>query len=191
MYTIEIDMRQAFAKLGLAFEEYAKQVREKALYRALNDGFSDVMVTQLKRILVKQTGLPYSKTSGAITLRKAHAGRLEVRITAKDTYHRLSEFGLRGALGKNKKISAAPWGRRQTFRNTWIMPVSKGGALEAFKRVDGKARVLWGPNISREMIRPGRESLTSIETARMDVFLKRIPHHLSLAVAEAKAKSGT
>jgi hypothetical protein len=106
--------------------------------------------TQVKRALVRQTGIKYGQINSAVKTIRASAASLTYTLEAKGDETNISLFGAR--QGK-RGVSAAPWGKRRVFRSTFVVA---GYGSRTFKRT-GKARFpikpVYGPNIARELLK--------------------------------------
>lgn len=116
----------------------------KVANRAINRA-GDMAKTQVIRALTKQTGLPRKTIVEAIKVkRSAHGGPdggiggLEYRMTTRGANVSLKYFGARET---RQGVSAAPFGQRQIFPETFIkggrfpkrVPLNMGGHV--FKRI--------------------------------------------------------
>ncbi|EAQ35760.1 hypothetical protein NB311A_05068 [Nitrobacter sp. Nb-311A] len=93
----------------------------KALVRAINHT-GDKARTQMRRVLVKQTGLPMKTIRKAITSKKASFAGGSYEIKSEGGNVRLKYFKPRET---RKGVTAAPWGKRQLYPGTFM----KGGAF--------------------------------------------------------------
>lgn len=117
--------------------------------RALNHE-GDKGRTQVKRALVKQTGIKYGLINQAVKTIYSSPETLVYTLEARGDETNLNLFGAR--QGK-KGVSAAPWAQRRVFKSTFM--VGRYGG-KVFRRV-GKARFpikpLYGPNLAREIVK--------------------------------------
>lgn len=117
--------------------------------QALNHGGNKAR-TQVWRSLAKQTGIKYGKIKQVVTTIPATPVRLAYTLEASGNETNLALFGAKqGARG----ASAAPWGKRRTFRKSFIVPAYGGKVYKREGRARGPLDPLWGPNIGRELVR--------------------------------------
>lgn len=102
--------------------------------------------TEIKRALVKQTGLTYSEIGKAVKVKKSSAAHLVYEITGTGRHFGLGHFRPKQtATG----VQASPWGKTRIFPGTFIIEEFGG---EVFKHGEGRSiRKLWGPSIPVEM----------------------------------------
>lgn len=158
-----------------------------AMSRTLNHE-GDKTKTQVRRSIAKQMGLSYSAVSRAVRATPSNRSNLTYVLSGTGRPLNLISFNARqNASG----VSAAPWNRRLTFRNSslpagsFIAPVNGGRAVfirESKKRYPIKA--LYGPGVANEMVRD--ESLQHLHdlTPRLS---HRLGHEL-LAIIMGYAK---
>lgn len=132
-------------KLKLVADRDAKRI----FSRALNRG-GDQARTQVKRSLVKQTGIKYGLINKAVETIRANPGNLAYTLTATGNETNLSLFG---ATQRKKGVSAAPWKKRRIFRSTFIVAAYGGKVYKRMGDDRGPVEQLWGPNIARELVR--------------------------------------
>jgi hypothetical protein len=169
MITIQADA-SALARLGNAFAAAGAQAPH-AIRRALNRT-GDKTRTQVKRVLVAQTGLKAGVIGRAVKTRRASYGGLAYVIYSRGGNISLKYFGARETRAG---VSAAPWGQRRVFAGTFI----KGGRFprrvplrrlngHVFKRVGGArlpiAKQKSGLFIPEEMV-SGATAQTFYDTA--------------------------
>ena len=130
--------------------------------------------TAVKRSLVAQTGLKSARVHKTLTIRATDS---EFRITGRDGFTSLTEFGAR----KTKAgVVASPWGRRTTFKGTFL---AYGGS-NVFRREGperGPLERLYGPAIPIEMLRD--ETRDAFETRVAAGFMTRLEHELGRVLA--------
>ena len=190
---IYIDLTDAMSRLNIALDVYSKEVQQRALYNAINK-LGDKLLTAVRRDVAQETGAKYGRVMKAIRADRAHPNRLFFRIVATDQAMKVSDFARSLTPGK-KNPSASPWNKSRSFRGAFVIRF-KSGATEIVKRIGrhnkgGKIRVLWGPIIPKEMIRPGNPSTAHIASAIPSGLGPVLQHELEQAVARAKAASGT
>jgi hypothetical protein len=134
---------EAFAQ---AVEKLGSGNARIAMSRALNHegkkGF-----TQVKRVLVKQTGITYGAIGKAVTDRNSNPGSLTYRIVADGHETNLALFG---AKPGKRGVSAAPWGKRRVFKHTFML---KGLVFKRERISRLPIKGVYGPNIAREIIK--------------------------------------
>jgi hypothetical protein len=193
MSVIYVDLTEAMNKLKAALSVYSEEVKNRALYHAINK-LGDKLLTAVRRDVARETGAKYGRVMKAIKSDRAHPNRLTYKIVATDKAMKLSDFARTLRPGK-KNPSAAPWNKSRSFKGTFVIRF-KSGATEIVKRIGkhnkgGKIKTLWGPIIPKEMIRPGNPSTARIMEAIPTGLAPVLMHELSQAVARAKAASGT
>lgn len=199
---VEVDMSEAIRKLSLAFRYYGDELTRVALYNAINRACGPVL-TEVRRNVSHQTSIPYGKVTKHIVARPAHPNHLQYELLSRASAIPLIDFKIGGALGKSK-VRVKVWNRTRTLKKAFIIRAKgreqivkrigphQGGIKTKPENRKGPMNVkeLWGPIISREMIRPGFESLATIKAVPLKIQA-RLPHELEQAVARAKARSGT
>jgi hypothetical protein len=148
------------ARVGGAVARLGSGQARIAMSRALNHegakGF-----TQVKRVLVKQTGIKYGLITKAVTDQKSNPGTLTYQIIAHGNETNIALFG---AVERKKGVSAAPWATRRIFPHTFFA----GGKV--FRRL-GKARLpikgVYGPNIAREIVKNESAAAFKLGTSRI------------------------
>lgn len=106
--------------------------------------------TQVKRALVRQTGVKYNSIEQGMRTLRAHPNSLAYQLEQSGNETNISEFG---AKATGKGVSASPWNKRRVFTSSFR--VEKAGG-KVFLRI-GKSRYpikqIYGPNIAREIIK--------------------------------------
>jgi hypothetical protein len=145
------DWAREFRTLG---SDMSRRVMSDALNKAGEKARTDV-----KRALVKSTGLPYREISSGMRTTKSTPATLTFTITENGREHNLRDFKARWL---RPGVKAQPWGHSKLFPGTFQI---KRWGSRVFRRV-GASRLpiegLWGPNPAREMIK--REPLTAFTT---------------------------
>ena len=139
---------QVLAKYGNQLAALGGGQARIAMSRALNHE-GDKGRTQVKRALVKQTGIKYGAVDKAMATIRATPATLTYRLKARGNETNIAWFG--GAQ-RQKGVSAAPWNKRRIFAHSFIVP--KFG--RAFIRTSKKRlpiRWLYGPNLARELVK--------------------------------------
>jgi hypothetical protein len=128
--------------------------------------------TQVKRALVRQTGIKYGLIGKAVKTIKAGPASLTFTIEAKGEE---TNIGLFGARQGKKGVSAAPWNKRHVFKSTFM--VGKYG--DKVYRRTGKTRLpikpVYGPNIAREIVKD--ETAKTFNTAASGIA-DRVAHEI-------------
>lgn len=117
--------------------------------RALNHE-GDKGRTQVKRALVRQTGIKFGMVNKAVKTIRSSPATLTYTLEARGDETNIALFGARQ---RKKGVSAAPWGKRRIFKHSFMVPaygdkvfVRKGAARFPLKP-------LFGPNIAREIVK--------------------------------------
>ena len=159
----EVDVKVTFTDIS-RLEGMIREAGLKAPYaiaKAL-DAVGNKTMTQVKRSVAKQAGVPVGKAGAVLSARQAMgSGQGTFTIVARDVTLSLKEFGARKTRAG---VSAAPWAKRRVFPHSFIGP---GGHV--FVR-QGKGRLpikkLWGPNIPKEMVKDQTEQTFYAFTAQ-------------------------
>lgn len=179
---IRIDLSK-LEDVGRALRDVANESRTRIIAMALNRT-GDMAATQIKRVLVKETGLPAGRVGAALRKIRAGGGRLVYIIEAKSGWFPITS-GNFGARETRKGVSHRAWGKSQTADGAFL-----AGSV-AMTRVS-KSRLpikkLWGPNIAREMER-GQSGPVAQATVRA-VFIPRVLHEIDRSIKAAKARYG-
>ena len=88
------------------------------LTRALNHEV-DKGRTQIKRTLVKQTGIKYGAVDKAMATVRATPATLTYTLGARGDETNIAWFG---GVQRRKGVSAAPWNKRRIFARSFIVP---------------------------------------------------------------------
>lgn len=129
--------------------------------------------TQVKRVLVKQTGIKYGQINKAVKTIYSTPGTLTYTLEARGDETNLNLFGARH--GK-RGVSAAPWATRRVFKSSFMVGKYSG---KVFKRVGASRfpiRPLFGPNIAREIVKD--QSKAAFEAGSANIA-ERVAHELS------------
>ncbi len=103
-------------------------------------------LTEVKRALVKATGLKYGIISEGVKGHKSSPAKLVYEIVGTGRHFGLGHFNPRQTP---TGVQASPWGKTRIFPGTFLIE-SLGG--EVFKHGEGRSiRKLWGPSIPVEM----------------------------------------
>lgn len=169
---ISIDKRDEVLKrfgnqLGALGDGKAATVMARALNHEGDKGR-----TQVKRVLVKQTGIRYGEIDSAVRTIPATPARLAYTIQGRGVETNVAMFG---GVQRKSGVSAAPWNIRRIFAHAFLMR----GHLRAFIR-KGKARLpirpLFGPNLGRELVKgPSKAAFEAGSAAIAD----RVGHEIA------------
>ena len=196
--TIYVDMRDGMTRLSKAFAVFGDEVKNRALYNAVNYAGRGLR-TAVIRDVVQQTSLPRSRVAAHIVADMAHPNRLTYKLIATDIATKLSDFGGLRAGQINPKIRV--WGKTATFHGAFV--VRFGDGMQVVKRIAKHrggikshtgplgVKVLYGPIVPKEMIRPGSRSIETISKVMPEKLMPRLQHEFEQAVKRAKAASGT
>lgn len=131
--------------LQLAGEGKARRALADALNRAGEKGR-----TEIRRALVKQTGLRYGWVSKGMKTRRAYPGRLEYTISQSGDETNLNLFkASQRAFG----VQASPWSRTAMFRGAFLVPKWGRKVYQRTGSARHPVKQLWGPNTGREVIK--------------------------------------
>jgi hypothetical protein len=139
---------QVLARYGNRLAALGDGQARRVMSRALNHE-GDKGRTQVKRALVRQTGIKYGAVDKAMATIRATPATLTYRLKARGNETNIVWFG--GAQ-RQKGVSAAPWNKRRIFAHSFIVP--KFG--RAFIRTSKKRlpiRWVYGPNLARELVK--------------------------------------
>lgn len=162
-------------RYGTKLDKLAKNDARRVMMRALNRG-GDQARTQVRRSLVRQTGIKYGLIHKALDTDRATPKNLVYKLVAVGNETNIALFG---ATQRKKGVSAAPWKKRRIFKGTFLV------GSNVFKR-KGKARLpikaVYGPNIAREALRDP----TKAAWRKVDSYVeKRLIHELGRLFASA------
>lgn len=136
-------------RFGRTLQFVADKDAKRIFMRALNRG-GDQGRTQVKRSLVRQTGIKYGLIHKAVETIRAHPGRLAYTLSATGSETNLYLFD---AQQKKRGVRAAPWNKRRIFKSTFIVDAYGGKVYKRTGANRGPIEQLWGPNIARELVR--------------------------------------
>jgi hypothetical protein len=173
MIEIRIEQRdRILQRFGNQLGALGDGLARRVMMRALN-AEGDKGRTQVKKALVRQTGIKYGLINKAVETVRATPVSLEYVLKATGDETNLNLFNAR--QGK-RGVSAAPWGRRQMFKHAFMVPAYGNRVYVRTTDDRGPLKPLFGPNIARELVKD--------ETA--DTFRKgsagiatRIAHEIS------------
>jgi len=183
---IRIDVRDDVLKrFGNKLAALGNGQARVIMSRALNHE-GDKGRTQVKRALVKQTGMKYGLVTKAVRTIRSTPATLTYEIVARGNE---TNIGLFAARQTAKGVSAAPWGVRRLFAHAFILGAHKGRqGVKGFQSGDtgvafvraGRARLpikaLYGPNLAREILKGESEAAFRASTS---TIANRIAHELS------------
>jgi hypothetical protein len=139
---------QVLARYGNVLAALGERQARKALSRALNHE-GDKGGTQVKRALVKQTGIKYGAVDKAIATIRATPATLTYTLKARGDETNIAWFG---GVQRRKGVSAAPWNKRRIFARSFIVP-RFGRAFIRTSKSRLPIRSLYGPNLAREVLK--------------------------------------
>jgi hypothetical protein len=105
--------------------------------------------TQVKRAVVKQTGIKYGAVDKAMVTIRATPATLTYTLKARGDETNIAWFG--GVQPRNG-VSAAPWYKRRIFRHSFIV-LGFGRAFICTSKSRLPIRPLYGPNLAREVVK--------------------------------------
>ena len=158
------------ARYGNALTALGEGETRTALARALNhegDGR-----TQVKRTLVKQTGIKYGAVDRAIATIRATPATLTYTLKARGDETNIAWFG---GVQRRKGVSAAPWNKRRIFARSFIVP-RFGRAFIRTSKNRLPVRPVYGPNLARELV---KDSSATAWQSRVANIVARVGHELS------------
>lgn len=121
----------------------------KVMSRALNHE-GDKGRTQIKRVLVRQTGIKYGQVNKAMKTIRSSPATLTYTLEARGDETNISLFGARQ---RKKGVSAAPWGTRRIFKHSFVVPSYDGRVYVRRGASRFPLKALYGPNIARELLK--------------------------------------
>jgi hypothetical protein len=139
--------------------------------------------TQVKRVLVRQTGINYNMVEKGMATHKAHAGKLSYELLQRGSETNLGLFQARqGASG----VSAAPWNVRRIFRGdnpsrgSFFLPGTRLVFIRTGKH-SYPIEPLFGPNLAREIVKDEsahawRSTLPSLANRVGHELARVLPH---------------
>ena len=139
---------QVLARYGNALAALGEGRARTALSRALNHE-GDKGRTQVKRALVKQTGIKYGGVNKAMATIRATPATLTYTLKARGDETNIAWFG---GQQRRKGVSAAPWNKRRILRHSFIVP-RFGRAFIRTAKSRLPIRPLYGPNLARELVK--------------------------------------
>jgi len=152
---VEVDLHAPILEnFGVQLTDMGSRGARKLLSMAANK-VGHKALTQVRRSLVQQTGVPYSRMMLLVTGLEAWPGEdpLQYKITAIAGETNLREFK---PYSGPRSFSAAPWNERRVFPNTFQpgLPGSNPDGL-VYHRVGDTRQIKpsFGPNVAREMLR--------------------------------------
>lgn len=161
---------QILARYGNALAALGEGKARIALSRALNHE-GDKGRTQVKRALVKQTGIKYSAIDKAVLTVRSTPATLTYALKARGDETNIAWFG--GAQ-RRKGVSAAPWNKRRIFARSFIVP-RFGRAFVRTSKSRLPIRPLYGPNLARELV---KDSSAAVWQAGVANIVTRVGHEL-------------
>jgi hypothetical protein len=139
---------QVLARYGNQLSALGEGQARTALSRALNHE-GDKGRTQVKRTLVKQTGIKYGAINKAVATVRSTPATLTYTLKARGDETNIAWFG---GVQRRKGVSAAPWNKRRIFARSFIVP-RFGRAFIRTSKSRLPIRPLYGPNLARELVK--------------------------------------
>jgi hypothetical protein len=139
---------QVLAKYGNQLAALGDRNARTAMSRALNHEGNKGR-TQVKRALVKQTGIKYGAVDKAMTTIRSMPTTLTYTLKAKGEETNIAWFS---GVQRGKGVSAAPWNKRRIFAHSFIVP-RFGRAYIRTSKSRLPIRGLYGPNLARELVK--------------------------------------
>jgi hypothetical protein len=139
---------QVLARYGNQLAALGEGKAHKALSRALNHE-GDKGRTQIKRALVKQSGIKYGAINKAVATVRSTPTTLTYTFKARGDETNIAWFG---GVQRRKGVSAAPWNKQRIFRHAFIVP-RFGRAFIRSSKSRLPIRPLYGPNLARELVK--------------------------------------
>ncbi len=133
---------------AISLPPWATDNARTAMSRALNHEGNKGR-TQVKRALVKQTGIKYGAVDKAMTTIRSMPTTLTYTLKARGDETNIAWFG---GVQRGKGVSAAPWNKRRIFAHSFIVP-RFGRAYIRTSKNRLPIRGLYGPNLARELVK--------------------------------------
>ena len=162
--------RPSLVRYGNALAALGEGRARTALSRALNHE-GDKGRTQVKRALVKQTGIKYGAVDKAMATVRATPVTLTYTLKARGDETNIAWFG---GLRHRKGVSAAPWNKRRIFARSFIVP-RFGRAFIRTSKNRLPIRPLYGPNLARELVKDSSAAAWQSEVANI---VARVGHEI-------------
>lgn len=171
--SLEVKIQTRGLKRMIADFERAGENIRPAISRAIN-WTGNKARTQVRRAVVKQTGLKYSQVKNATRTVRATYTRLVYRIIARGSYFGIEEFKPKQTPAG---VEAAPWNKRRVFPHTFIIKAYHGRVYERTTTKRWPLRRVWGPAIPVEMIKG--ESKAAFERVVSTELPSRLGHEIN------------
>jgi hypothetical protein len=150
MLEVRIEQRdRIMQRFGNQLGALGDGLARRVMMRTLNHE-GDKGRTQVKRALVRQTGIKYGLINKAVGTVRATPVLLEYVLKATGDETNLNLFNAR--QGK-RGVNAAPWGRRQIFEHAFMVPAYGYRVYVRTGDDRGPLKALFGPNIARELVK--------------------------------------
>lgn len=179
MVEIRIDSDRLHERYADMLAGLSRHDGKRAFARALNYG-GDRARTQVRRSLAKQTGIAYQQIKNVISTDRAHPAKLSYSLTATGDETNLALFGARPGV---RGVSAAPWGKRRTFKKSFIVSDYGGKVYKRQGAARGPLSQLWGPNVGRELV---REPTSMYWNRAAVIMMYRVAHELRFLISKVK-----
>ena len=162
---------QVLARYGNQLGALSEGQVRTALSRSLNHE-GDKGRTQVKRALVKQTGIKYGAVDKAIVTVRSTPATLTYTLKAGGDETNIASFG---GVQRRKGVSAAPWNKRRIFARSFIVP-RFGRAFIRTSKNRLPIRPLYGPNLARELV---KDSSAAAWQSGVANIVARVGHEIS------------
>jgi hypothetical protein len=161
---------QVLARYGNALAALGEWQAHTTLSRALNHE-GDKGRTQVKRALVKQTGIKYGAVDKSMATVRVTPATLTYTLKARGDETNIAWFG---GIQRRKGVSAAPWNKRRIFRHAFIVP-RFGRAFIRTSKNRQPIRPLYGPNLARELV---KDSSATVWQSGVANIVARVSHEI-------------
>jgi hypothetical protein len=162
---------QVLARYGNQLAALGDKQARTAMSRALNHE-CDKGRTQVKRTLVKQTGIKYGAIDKAMATIHSTSATLTYRLKARGGETNIAWFG---GVQRGKGVSAAPWNKRRIFAHSFIVPRFGRVFLRRSKQ-RLPIRGVYGPNVARELV---KDTSAAAWQASVANIVARIGHEIA------------
>lgn len=185
--SIKIDVRKIY-DLSRAFSFIAKSTPRRALAPPLNTT-GDRLYHKTRDALQKWTGLSRSGVvSGHMSRHKAAGGKLTYTIKVQSGWFAITTRDFNARWSRSSPgVSHSAWQGGNTEHGSFLI----NGV--AYRRTSGNRyplKVLYGPNIARELVRNGDEVRAMQHTALRQGYIPRVYRGLDRLAARAKSSYG-
>jgi hypothetical protein len=138
-------MRRYGNQLAFVGERGARVAQSRALNHEGRKGF-----TQVKRVLVAQTGIRYGDVNKAVREIPSTPVTLTYTLEGRGSETNIAWFH---GTQRKKGVSAAPWNKRRIFPHTFLIGAYGGKAFKRLTRQRFPIKPVFGPNLARELVK--------------------------------------